>query len=239
MKVELNHAFILHRRLYRETSLLLDVFSCNYGRVSLLAKGARQKKNIRAEILQPYQSLQLAWSGKGELMVLTLVEAEKPAYVLKDKKLMAGFYLNEIIIRMLPQHEAHPDLFRVYDKTLSQLAMGTSDEQVVIRIFEKRFLDSIGYGLVLDHDVTTGNKIKPDRYYYYQADRGPVIDMPDKSDCVRLSGSTLIAINEEKFESSQILQEAKYLMRFVLQKHLGNKPLASRKLYKMYLDNLK
>jgi len=239
MKVELNPAFILHRRPYRETSLLLDVFSCNFGRVGLLAKGARQKKNNKAEILQPYQPLQLAWSGKGELMTLTLAEADKPAYVLKDKKLMAAFYLNEIIIRMLHQHEAHPDLFRIYDKTLNLLAMETSDEQTVIRIFEKRFLEAIGYGLVLDHDVTTGERIKPDHHYYYQADRGPAMDVPDNSDHIRLSGSTLIAIDEEKFGSTQILQEAKFLMRFILQKHLGNKPLASRKLYKMYLDNLK
>ncbi len=238
MKVELNPAFILHRRPYRETSLLLDVFSRNYGRVGLLAKGVRKNKSGKSEILQPYQPLQLAWSGKGELMTLIMAEADKPAYILKDKKLITGFYLNELIIRMLHQHEAHPDMFMIYDKTLNLLATGTSDEQVVIRVFEKRFLDSIGYGLILDHDVS-GEKIKPDCNYYYQADRGPVMDIPGKSDYIKISGSTLLAINKEKFDSAQILHEAKLLMRFVLKNHLGGKPLASRKLYKLYLENLK
>lgn len=237
MKVELNPAFILHRRSYRETSLLLDVFSHTYGRVGLLAKGVRNNKSSKSEILQPYQSLQLAWSGKGELMTLTMAEANKSAYVLKGKKLIAGFYLNEIIIRLLHQHEAHPDLFNIYDKTLGLLSMETTDAQTVIRIFEKRFLDSIGYGLVLDHD-TSGSKIKPESVYYYLAERGPALDIPDVPDYIKLSGSTLLAISEEKFDSVQILHEAKALMRFILQKHLGGKPLASRKLYKLYLENI-
>ena len=237
MKVELNPAFILHRRPYRETSLLLDVFSQSYGRVGLIAKGIRNNKSNKSEILQPYQPLQLAWSGKGDLMTLTMAEADKPAYVLKDKKLIAGFYLNEIIIRMLHQHEAHPDLFAIYDRTLYLLSTKTADEQVVIRIFEKRFLESIGYGLVLDHDIS-GKKIKPDCNYYYLADRGPAMDIPEVSDYIELSGSTLLAIDKEKFDTAQISYEARLLMRYILQKHLGGKPLASRKLYKQYLDNL-
>ncbi|OGT65692.1 MAG: DNA repair protein RecO [Gammaproteobacteria bacterium RIFCSPLOWO2_02_FULL_47_50] len=238
MKVELNPAFILHRRPYRETSLLLDVFSRNYGRIGLLAKGIRKNKSNKPEILQPHQPLQLAWSGKGELMTLTMAEADKPAYILKDKKLIAGFYLNEIITRMLHQHEAHPDLYMIYDKTLNLLSTETANEQVVIRIFEKRLLDSLGYGLVLDHDVN-GKKIKPDCDYYYQSDRGPVMDIPGKSDYIKISGFTLLAIKKEKFDSTQILHEAKLLMRFILKNHLGGKPLASRKLYKLYLENLK
>jgi DNA repair protein RecO (recombination protein O) len=238
MKVDLNPAFILHRRPYRETSLLLDVFSRDYGRVGLIAKGVRTNKNNKSEILQSYQPLQVAWSGKGELMTLTLADPDKPAYILKDRKLIAGFYLNEIIMRMLHQHEAHPDLFMIYDKTLDLLAREASDEQLVIRLFEKRFLDAIGYGLVLDHDVN-GEKIKPECNYYYQVDRGPVLDIPGKHDYIKVSGITLLAIKNEKLDSTQILHEAKLLMRHVLKNHLGAKPLASRKLYKSYLENIK
>lgn len=239
MKADLNSAFILHRRPYRETSLLLDVFSCNYGRVGLVARGVRQKKNSKVEILQPYQPLQLAWSGKGELMTLTMAEADKPAYILKDRKLIAGFYLNEIIIRMLHQHEAHLDLFMIYDRTLELLARQTSDENQVIRIFEKRLLEAIGYGLVLDHDVTTGKKIRPDHEYYYLADRGPIANTPESSDYIKISGAALMSLNNEELDTSQILHETKLLIRFVMKRYLGNKPLASRKLYQMYLDNLK
>src|SRR3970282_700085 len=104
MKVELNPAFILHRRPYRETSLLLDDFSRNYGRIGLLAKGIRKNKSNKPEILQPHQPLQLAWPGKGELMTLTMAEADKPAYILKAQKLIAGFFFHEIITRMVNSH---------------------------------------------------------------------------------------------------------------------------------------
>lgn len=239
MKVESNPAFILHRRPYRETSLLLDVFSRDYGRVGLLAKGIRQRKSSKVEILQPYQPLLLAWSGKGELMTLTAAEADRPAFVLKGRQLIAGFYINELVIRMLHQHEAHPDLFDIYARTLHLLSMAQANAEAVIRIFEKRFLDAVGYGLVLERDVDNGEGIKPGIEYYYLAERGPCVNIPDSSDYITISGETLIALNNEKFDSAGTLQNAKHLMRFIMQKHLGNKPLASRKLYKMYLDNLK
>jgi len=238
MKVDLHPGFILHRRPYRETSMLLDVFSRDYGRVGLIAKGAKRKHSVVAGLLQPFQRLQIAWSGKGELMTMTAVEPDTIAYSLKNKKFIAGFYVNELIIRMLHQHEAHMDLFFAYDATLSALADPERNEQETLRIFEKRLLKSIGYGLVLDHDVQSGCVIELDSEYYYRADQGPIQNTPATSDYIRISGQTLSAIDKECMNTEKILREAKQLMRYVLQKHLGSRPLASKKLYQSYVANL-
>ena len=237
MRVELNPSFILHRRSYRETSLLLDVFSRDYGRLNMVAKGVRRRGNQQAELIQPYQCLQIAWSGKGELMTLTNVEPDKSPYVLAGPDLLAGFYVNELLVRMLHLHEAHPELFEIYEKSLSGLASKNVQQQVVIRIFEKHLLHNTGYGLVLDHDVLLKTEIDAETEYFYQADRGPSVTRPASDDFIKLSGKTLIALNHEELDNEMTLREAKFLMRYILKRHLGSRPLASRDLYKSYLEN--
>lgn len=237
MKTELNPAFVLHHRPYRETSSLLDVFSRDHGRISLIAKGIRKKGSARAGLLQPWQRLQIAWSGKSELMTLTDVEADGPPRALQPQILFAGFYLNELIIRMLHQHEAHPDLFDSYDNTLGHLSGNPTDSQPVIRIFEKRLLDATGYGLTLDHDVDTDLPLEPDSVYYYQADRGPSVNLPKAHDYIKISGRSLLDLGNEVMQATDVLRETRDLLRYVLRKHLGPKPLASRKLYQSFLAN--
>ena len=238
MRVNFHPGFILHRRPYRETSLLLDVFSRDHGRIGLIAKGAKRKHSRVAGLLQPFQRLQIAWSGKGELMTLTGVDSDTTAYQLNSRKLIAGFYINELIIRMLHQHEAHPDLFSAYDTTLNALTIVDRDEQEALRIFEKSLLKSIGYGLVLDHDVQSGCVIEAGCEYYYQIEQGPTRNTPSTSDYVQISGETLSAINKECLDTKKSLREAKQLMRYMLQRYLGTKPLASKKLYQSYMTNL-
>ena len=237
MKADLNPAFILHRRPYRETSYLLDIFSREYGRISLVAKGIRKKGSAKAGLLQPYQRLLLSWSGKTDLMNLVNAEPDKNAYNLKNEKLLTGFYINELITRILHRHEAHPDLFDSYDEILQQLSEGITDARCLIRIFEKRLLEATGYGLVLDRDVDTGKPVEPDTFYYYQAEHGPSVREPGTRDFQKISGRTLIELNHERILTTEVMQEAKLLMRYVLHKHLGARPLASRSLYKSYLDN--
>jgi DNA repair protein RecO (recombination protein O) len=236
MKTGLHPAYVLHSRPYRETSMLLDVFSRDYGRVGLVAKGAKQKRNNTSLLLQPYQRLLLSWSGKGELMTLNKVEMDRAAHVLEHDRLISAFYINELIIRMLHQHEAHPDLFMVYDVTLGELADRENNQQTVIRIFEKRLLQSLGYGLVLDRDVETGMPIDTDAEYYYLAERGPSTRVPADSNHVKISGATLRSIAQEDMADRSVLEESKKLMRYILQQHLGHKPLASRILYASYME---
>ena len=238
MKAGLHPAYVLHYRPYRETSMLLEAFSRDYGRVSLIAKGAKQKRNGAALLLQPYQRLLLSWSGKSELMTLTGVEPDSPMNILGQDRLIAAFYINELVIRLLHQHEAHPELFAIYDATLNALALKENAQEAIIRVFEKRLLQALGYGLVLDHDVETGMKIDGNLDYYYLAERGPARNIPTDSDHVKISGLTLLSLLREDLTHRNVLHESKMLMRYILQKLLGQKPLASRALYVSYQNML-
>lgn len=237
MKIELNTCFILHTRPYLESSLLLDIFSREYGRLNLIAKGVRRKKPRFLPELRPYQRLLMAWFGKSELMNLTDVEADLEPYELSGKKIFSGFYLNELLTRLLHQHESHPELFDLYEEALSCLS-STEDSDAILRIFEKGLLRYLGYGLVLDHDIKDSQVIESDSRYYYVINAGPTKYPPDTDHYIEISGNGLLSLEKEIFEKKQALQEAKYLLRFVLKRYLGDKPLASRALYKSYMENL-
>lgn len=236
MKVELTPCFILHSRSYLESSLILDIFSREYGRLHLVAKGAKREKSRFSGLLQPYQHLLMAWQGRRELMTLTDVETDIEAYELQDVKAIVGFYVNELLIRLLHQHESHPELFDLYDEVLLKLS-GSGSVDKALRLFEKGLLQSLGYGLVLDHVIDNGQAIEVDKVYYYQLDTGPLRNMPPTKNYVEISGKSLLAFDRGELEDKQNLDETKYLMRFILQGYLGDKPLASRALYKAYMNN--
>lgn len=233
MNVELTPCFILHSRPYLESSLILDIFSREYGRLHLIAKGAKREKSAFSGFLQPYQRLLMAWRGKSELMTLVDVEADIEPYELSDVRTIAGFYVNELLVRLLHQHESHPELFDFYDKAILDLSVAESID-AVLRIFEKGLLESLGYGLVLDHDVDDGQVVEADKKYYYLIDSGPMKQTPLTENYIEITGNCLLALEKGSLESRSELEESKRLMRFILQNHLGTKPLASRALYKAY-----
>lgn len=167
---------------------------------------------------------------------LTSIEANGIAFSLSSRKLISAFYLNELLMRLLHRHEAHPELFDAYDKALSQLANGT-EEQILLRLFEKRLLESLGYGLILDHDVNTGDLIDPDTDYYYLIDQGPSSRSPGNTEHIKISGATLQALETEELKEQTHLAEIKQLMQLSLKSHLGSKSLESRKLYRAYMNN--
>jgi len=236
MKVELTPCFILHSRSYLESSLILDVFSREHGRLHLIAKGAKREKSGFSGLLQPYQRLLMAWRGKSELMTLTDVDTDIESYELLDIRLIAGFYVNELLVRLLHQHEPHPELFDLYDKAIFNLS-DSENIDAVLRIFEKGLLQSLGYGLVLDHDIQDSQAIEAGRKYYYLIDAGPMKDIPPTENYIEISGESLLALEKGYLENKSELEEIKRLMRFILQNYLGNKPLASRTLYKAYMAN--
>jgi len=179
----------------------------------------------------------MAWRGKSELMTLTDVEADIEAYELQGARLIVGFYVNELLLRLLHQHESHSELFDLYGKAILDLS-GLENVDAILRAFEKGLLQSLGYGLVLDHEIHDGQAIEADKNYYYLIDAGPVKEPPATEDYVKISGNSLLALARECLEHKQELEETKHLMRFVLQRHLGSKPLSSRALYKAYVDNM-
>ena len=237
MRIPLNPCYILHQRPYRETSLIIDVFSREYGKVALVAKGAKRQKSGMRSLLQMHQRLNISWSGKGELGTLTGVEINGELMNVSNRWLMIAFYLDELLMRLLHRHEDHPELFDAYDETLNKLARH-EPEHPVLRAFEVQLLKSLGYGLVLDHDADTGKNIEPDRDYFYRVDHGPVAEQSQEISCIRVSGRVLNALGRGDYSDEALMREAKLLLHNVLKHHLGQKPLASRELYRAYVKNL-
>lgn len=236
MKVSLHPCYILHQRPYRETSLILDIFSRDYGKLSLVARGARKGRNNQRSIMQTNQKLNMAWTIRGEMGTLTGIEALGNNYNLANRALLAAFYINELLMRLLHKHEPCPELFDAYETALRTLCE-CNDEQLILRLFEKRLLETMGYGLVLDHDVVSGKPVEDETIYYYQADSGPTAFPTAKYAHVKISGAALAALADESIHEQKDLQEVKILTRFVLKSHLGSKPLASRELFQAYLKN--
>jgi DNA repair protein RecO (recombination protein O) len=230
-RVELEPAFVLHNRAYRESSLISEIFGRDSGRLGLVAKGARRPKSALRGMLQSFHPLLLSWSGSGELGLLTGAEPDGYVRPLAGKALFSGLYMNELLMRLMHRHDPHPELFQYYAGALQALAdRQRSDE--VLRIFEKHLLESTGYGLVLDHEVDNGEPIDGDCIYRYQIDRGPTTHESGDADGVRVSGETLLSLARESLESERVRIEAKRLMRVVLRRYLGDRPLATRSLFR-------
>ncbi len=236
MKVEHTPCYILHRRDYRESSLILEILSREHGRVSLIAKGAKRNKKQQGISYNLYQEYLMSWVSKSELGTLIDVELATIMTSMSPKQMMTGFYMNEIILRLLHKHESHPELFDSYNTTVRELSNNNTD-QVLIRYFEKILLQSLGYGVIFDHDLNTGNNIVAEVKYYYKLDFGPTSNGHENGAGIPVSGSTLIDLDNETLADTKNKNEAKSLLRSLLKQHLGEKPLESRKLYQEYIKN--
>ena len=229
-RISLQSAYVLHTRPYRDTSLLVEIFSHDYGRLGLVARGVRTSKSRYASLLQPFMPLLMSWSGQGELVTLSGAEAAGVPPRLSGELLLSGFYLNELLMRLLQRGDAHPSLFENYITSLASLAEQTEQEPI-LRQFEHRLLQEIGYGLVLDHDVMSGKAIDPAARYNFLPDRGPICSTGQEEDGIIVQGRTLLAIVSDDYSQPDVRQEAKRLMRAALAVHLGDRPLKSRELF--------
>ncbi len=234
IKSQLEPAYILHHRKYGETSLLLDVFSKEHGRISLLAKGARRNRKQQSIAFDLYQQYLMSWIAKTDLGTLTDIEPGQTSFNLKNKQVFCGFYMNELIINLLHRHEPHPDLFAAYELTLSELNQDKA-EDIVLRYFEKRLLQILGYGLVLDCDVLTGEPIDADASYFYEFELGPASKSSRPDSAFTITGKTLLELDREQLIDKEQIQEARNLLRAILSRQLGNKKLASRDLYHAFI----
>lgn len=230
-RVELEPAFVLHRRHYRETSLIVEILGRDSGRLGIIAKGAQRPRSDLRGLLQAFRPLLLSWSGRGELGVLTNAEPDGYAQRLSGNALFSGLYMNELLMRLLHRFDPHPELFDHYARAIEGLG-DVSRTESVLRVFEKRMLESIGYGLVLDRDVESGEPVRAENAYRYQIDRGPTALAACASDGVPVTGETLLSLAREQLEDEQALDQAKRLMRTVLRRYLGDKPLATRSLFR-------
>ncbi|QKT02397.1 DNA repair protein RecO [Ectothiorhodospiraceae bacterium 2226] len=229
MQAQLQAAFLLHRRPYRDTSALLEVFSRDYGRIGLVARGVRGARSRLGPLLQPFAPLLVSWSGRGELGTLTGAEPAGAPLRLPPRVLPSGFYLNELLVRLLRRHDPHEGLFAAYTRALAALAH--NDGEPALRLFERDLLDALGYGLLLDREAHGGVPLSPSERYCYHLELGPlpaVAGAPAAGPIVQ--GATLLALARGELEDSAVLQEAKQLLRAALAPYLGGRPLQSRRL---------
>ena len=224
----LRQAFVIHRRRYGDTSLLLEFFTPDEGRIGVIAKGAATARGERKAILQPFVPLLASWAGRGELKVLRQLETASSPAALSGKNLYCGFYLNELIMRLLKRYDPIPDLFSLYDHSLLQLANG-QDAENILRYFELGLLQALGYEPLLDREAPGGQAIEQHRIYWYKVEAGPVSTRSENSPA--LHGETLLALARGQTLNQKQKHEALRLMRYILGFYLGDKPLKSRELF--------
>lgn len=232
MRVHLQPAFILHRQPYRDTSLLVEAWTPVHGRVGLVARGVRTARSRLRGLLHPFAPLLLSWAGKGELLSLRGAEEAGMAVPIPPERLLSGFYVNELVLRLLKRHDPHPCLFAAYQQVLAGLAHNPVQE-AALRIFEKRLLSEIGYGLHLESEALTGKPITDENHYCYVLDRGPLMGAADR-DGIPVSGRSLLALHGEALEDSQVLREAKRLTRAAIAVQLQGRSLKTRELLPVY-----
>jgi DNA repair protein RecO (recombination protein O) len=231
--LELQPCFVMHRRDYRNTSLLLELFTLHEGRLPAIARGTKANRSARAALLQPFRPLLVGLSGKGEIKTLGPVEAQGRAYDLTGRVLYCGFYLNELLMRLLGRYDPHPDLFAQYMQTLAELA-GDEPLDASLRQFEVRLLQQLGYGLLLSHESDSGAPVVAETVYTYVMEQGPIRATAGMAAAhgLPVHGRTLLCLQHNQAMDPVSLAEAKLLMRRVLNFYLGDKPLKSRELFR-------
>lgn len=220
-------AFVLHTYPYKETSLIVEVFSRGHGRFPLVARGARRPRSAMRGLLQAFQPLQVGWFGKSELRTLHAAEWSGGGPTLSGLGLLCGLYLNELIMKLLPRDDPHEKLFLAYREALMQLSAPTG-AGMVLRRFEKSLLEETGFAPILDHDTETGSPIEPDRGYWYIPDRGAV--RYASAGGVPIRGKALIDLASSEFSRGDSQVEIKQLLRALILYHLGGGDLQTRQL---------
>lgn len=233
MRINTQLAYILHKRAFRESSQILEVFTRDHGRLCLLSRGSRSPKSRTSGSLQAFRPLLIGWQGRGEMPLLCEIDSatvSPPRLV--GKALLSAVYLNELLMHLLHRHDVHQSVFGHYHDTLYALAENPVIE-TVLRRFEKNLLEDIGFALNLSHDADSGAVVEPEAEYLYYLEHGPVRCAAGQvmARNPRISGAALLAL-----EADQLLPahstEIKALMRFVLQHHLGHRQLKSRELFR-------
>jgi DNA repair protein RecO (recombination protein O) len=217
--------FVLHTYPYKETSLIVELFTRRFGRVALLARGARRPRSAMRGMLLSFHPLRLSFSGSAELGNLMSVEWAGALQPLAGQGLMCGFYLNELLLRLLPRDDPHEALFEVYGDALSRLSRDPS--AAVLRAFEKRLLAELGYAPLLEHDIAS-RPIDPDGLYAYEPERGPTPVNGVRGGLLVVRGRTLLDVAADDYSDPATREEARNLMRALIGERLHGQVLHTR-----------
>ena len=219
--------YVLHSYAYKESSLIVEMFTRHSGRVGLLARGARRARSPLRGTLLAFHPLRVSWSGSGELGTLTAAEWIGGQPSLAGIGVMCGFYLNELLLRLLPREDPHEALFAAYASALAQLAAG-EDHSAALRSFERRLLIELGYAPPLERDVASGAPVDPERRYEYDPDRGPVATNGGAADAWTVLGQTLLDMARDDYTRDATRDEARQLLRSLIARRLGGQALHTR-----------
>ena len=229
MKTDSEVGFVLHTRPYRETSLLVDLFTKNYGRVRCVAKGYRKpnKKGV-ARALFPYTEHQFSWQGRGDLKTLTQADATHSPLFLQSECLFTGLYVNELFYRLLHEYDPHEHLYDQYQQYFAHMSSGQLSE-LKLRQLEMSLLEELGYGLAIDTEAESGESLDADKFYKYIPERG-LVECSNQSKATPgvFRGSDLMALSESEFDHKSVILTAKQLLRSVIDFYLDGRKLHSR-----------
>ena len=229
-RVDGQPAFVLHTHPFRETSLIVEAFTRDHGRIALVARGARRPRSAMRGLLLAFQPIELGWFGQGEMRTLAKVEWIGGQPLLQARALLLGYYMNELLLKLLPREDAHPVLFQAYAEAVYALAIG-EPSQASLRRFEKTLLKELGYGLTLDREAESGRQVDPQKRYAYVVERGPILVSGDEREAESFSGRALLAIAQDDFSDAETLAQCKQLMRTLIQHYLGGQRLSSRRVF--------
>ena len=232
-RVLLQPAYVLHSMPFQNTSLLVDFFTYDFGRVRAVAKGARREKSKYRSLLQPFQPLLLSVSGRSEVKTVIGIETGMVAIRLQAERLFSGLYVNELLSRLLHNYEEHTALYKNYQDTLVAL-QGSENIETLLRRFELSLLSELGYAINLEEDFRSHKAIERGANYRFTPDLGfELTDILAEEDDSRrvFAGSHLIALRQFELQDEATAKAAKRLLRLALGTHLGDKPINSRGLF--------
>jgi len=233
-RVQLTRAYVLHQRPFRDSSLIVEVFAREHGRMTLFARAARGPRS-RFALLQPFRALLLSWSGRGEAPALTAAENAGALPLLPAARLMSAFYLNELLLKLVTRHDPHPELFDQYEATLALLGQPQPSD-ASLRQFEARLLEFIGYGLNLAAEADTGRPVREAAFYQFQPGvHGFVIAEPGSSGAIGGGVLQRLALGAG-FDSDAELRQARALMRAALDHCLEGRELHTRTVARSLLN---
>lgn len=234
MRVQDQFAYILHHRDYRDTSQILELFTRNHGRITVISKGSRSAKSKIKASLQPFVPLLLSWVGKGEMPTLTATDVVvQTPLKLSGNALPSAFYINELLMKLLHKYDVHEDIFELYKNTLILLKKPAELEKI-LRLFEKKLLQLLGFEINLSCDAESGKPVQTDQSYRYYIEHGPVLAVDHEFDARSLlvKGSSLISFEKECLDSADALKDIKSIMRYILSYYMEGKPIKSRELFR-------
>jgi DNA repair protein RecO (recombination protein O) len=223
-RVWLAPGYVLHQYAYRDTSRIVEVFTAEHGRLTLFARGANGAKSTLRGVLRPFQRVLLSWSGRTEACQLVSAEIDGLLTTLAKERLMSGFYVNELLLKLTERCDPHPEVFAAYAACIEGLADG-APEEASLRRFEKRLLDNLGYGLDLSQ-AADGKPISPDAYYRFAAERGAQLCVAEAPGAVY--GKSLADLEGDSFVDARSLRDAKRVLRAALEMCLDGRELKSR-----------